>query len=392
MLWRGLFCVCALLIVAPLAAQPTGSIHGVVVDTEGGAPIEHVSVRVQDTGETTATDASGRFAFTAVAAGDHELYVSVVDFILVRRQVQVSGGEDTALTIALAQGSGTYTETVSVVGDGGARVSSTPAESRVRGIDLQQLSGLLANDPMRAVQTLPGVTTGDDFRSEFAVRGAGPVQTGFIFEGISTAFLLHTVQQVHDSGSIAMVNGEVLDSVALRNGSYPERFGDRTGAEVEFQMREGSRERPRAHVSVSAVDASAVAEGPLPGRRGSWLFSGRKSYLDLVLQRVYPDQSVSFGFGDVQSKVAWDLFARNRIELSGTAGRSHLQLLPDAVSNPNDLRDAYNESAMGVLSWRLATSRLALTQRVAVAANTFRNVSRDGPVLDDGATRDVVYR
>ncbi|MGZ3655354.1 MAG: hypothetical protein ACXVCS_07350, partial [Bdellovibrionota bacterium] len=37
-------------------------------------------------------------------------------------------------------------------------------------------------------------------------------------------------------------------------------------------------------------------------------------------------------------------------------------------------------------------SRVALNQRVAVAANTFKNVSRDGLVLDDGSTRDVVYR
>ena len=67
--------------------------------------------------------------------------------------------------------------------------------------ELQQLRGILTNDPLRAVQVLPAVAAGDDFRSEFAVRGAGIQQMTFTFEGIATPFLLHTVQQVHDSGS-----------------------------------------------------------------------------------------------------------------------------------------------------------------------------------------------
>jgi hypothetical protein len=110
---------------------------------------------------------------------------------------------------------------------------------------------------------LPGVATGDDFKSQFSVRGAGVKQMNFIFEGISTPFLLHTIQQSYNSGSVAMVNGDVLDEVSLSNGSYPQRYGNRIGAELDFRMREGSRERVQSHLSVSAIDASAVVEGPV---------------------------------------------------------------------------------------------------------------------------------
>ncbi|MBS1820134.1 MAG: TonB-dependent receptor [Acidobacteria bacterium] len=376
------------------AGQQTGTIRGVVVDTEGGTPIEQVSVRLQDTGQVVSTAADGRFEFTTVPAGEHELYVSVVNFLLVRRQVDVSPGATTELTIALTQGTGTYTESVSVVGAVDQRATAPPAEARVHGIELQQLSGLLANDPLRAVQAMPGVTTGDDFRSEFAVRGAGPLQTGFVFDGISTRFMLHTVERVNDAGSIAMINGEVLDAVTLRSGSYPGKYGNRVGAEVEFQMREGSRERPRTHISVSAIDASAVSEGPLGAdSRGSWLVAARKSYLDLVLKRVYQDQRVNFGFADVQSKLACDLSAQHRLELSVTGGRSHLDLVPDEVTNPNDLREATSDSGIGVLAWRYTPStRLAIVQRFAGIGNTFRNVSRDSLSLDDGGTTEAVYR
>lgn len=387
----GLWCMLA---SAALHAQSGGTIRGIVVDTEGGSPIEEVSVRIQATGAVATTDASGRFTFTDVPPGEHELYVSVVNFLLVTRRVTVVADASADVTIALTQGAGTYTESVSVVGAAGTPRSAAPVESQVHGIELQQLSGLLANDPLRAVQAMPGVTTGDDFRSEFSVRGAGPLQTGFVFEGISTRFLLHTVREVTDAGSIAMVNGNVLESVTLRSGSYAQRYGNRTGAEVEFQLRDGSRERPRAQVSVSAVDASAVAEGPLGrGRRGSWLVSARKSYLDLVLKRLYEDQTVNFGFFDVQSRLAWDLSDRQHLELSVTGGRARLDLTPDAVSNPNELLEAMTESGIGVLGWRYTPSpRFSASQRFAIVGNTFRNVGRDRLSLDDGGTTELIYR
>src|SRR5438445_6178423 len=237
----------------------TGIIRGTVVDTRGGAPLSKVAVRLQASGQKTITDDQGRFELDGVAEGQQELYVSAVDFILVKRTVTVISGAAIEVTMALAEGTGTYAETVTVVGTSPARANPVvAAEQTLRGAELQQLRGVLANDPMRAVQVLPGVAAGDDFKSQFSVRGAGVKQMNFIFEGISTLFLLHTIQQSYDSGSVAMVNGDVLDEVSLSNGSYPQRYGNRIGAELEFHMREGSRERVQSHVSVSAIDASAV--------------------------------------------------------------------------------------------------------------------------------------
>src|SRR5262249_54541397 len=203
----------------------------------------------------------------------------------------VSGGV-AEITIALTEGTGTYAERVDVR----ARLPMTrrepavAAEQTLGSRELQQLRGTLTNDPLRAVQALPAVAAGDDFRSDFAVRGAGPQQMTFTFEGIATPFLLHTIQQDHDGGSVAMVNGDVLDEVTLLSGAYPQRYGNRTGAEIDFRMREGSRDRVQSHLAVSAVDASGVVEGPVgSSKRGSWLFSARRSYLDLIVSNLYPD-------------------------------------------------------------------------------------------------------
>ena len=150
----------------------------------------------------------------------------------------------------------------------------------------------------------------------------------FTFDGIPTSFLLHTVQQVQDGGSIAMLNGDILDGITLMNGSYPQRYGNRLGAELDFHMRDGSRDRTQTRVGVSGTDASIVVEGPLGrAKAGSWLVSARKSYLELLLKQIQSEEdgdSFGFGFSDVQAKMVYDFSTRQHVELSLVAGQSRL--------------------------------------------------------------------
>ena len=69
--------------------QDTGAITGRVVDARTGAGLGKVLVLVEDGGPSTRTDDSGAFALPRVDAGPRRLYVSVVGYILVRRDVQV---------------------------------------------------------------------------------------------------------------------------------------------------------------------------------------------------------------------------------------------------------------------------------------------------------------
>ena len=161
-----------------------------------------------------------------------------------------------------------------------------PAQQALSSADLQNLRGVIADDALRAVQVLPGVATGDDFRSEFSVRGSDFSHMNFTVDGFATPFLMHMVRAVEEranTGSVAMINSDVLEEVTLLNGGYPQRSGNRTGAElgVDPARRVAGRAGFCGRRS-AARRASMTAEGPLGrAKRGSWLVSGRKSYLDL---------------------------------------------------------------------------------------------------------------
>ncbi|HET9469165.1 MAG TPA: carboxypeptidase regulatory-like domain-containing protein [Vicinamibacterales bacterium] len=77
---------------------------GTIIDARDGTPLEKVAVRVHDTKLTTLTTSDGRFQLESVPAGRRELYVSSVDYILVRRAVDVLAGAIVDITIPIAAG------------------------------------------------------------------------------------------------------------------------------------------------------------------------------------------------------------------------------------------------------------------------------------------------
>ena len=374
--------------------EPPAGVRGIVIDAATGAPLSEVLVRAGE-GREALTQADGTFEIRGLPPGRHRLTVSVVGYILVQRFVEVSPSSVAEVRIPLSAGTGTYRETVTVTGDPFRREEAGATMQQTLGSgELQVLRGVLADDPLRAVQALPGVATGDDLRSEFSVRGSDFAHMSFTVDGFQAPYLLHTVRLIEDrasSGSVAMINSDVVEEATLRSGSYPQRFGNRTGAELDLRLRAGSRDRRQLRVAVGGTAASVVAEGPLGrSRRGSWLVSARRSYLDALIDRL-TDEGIGFAFTDVQGKAVYDWSRAQRLELTVIAGRSRLEREPEEV-DPDDFFSGGNESAAVVGAWQASARRGFITARLFAAVNEFHNDTIDGRPTDRGRDRQLAGR
>jgi hypothetical protein len=372
----------------------TGTVRGTVVDARTGTPLGRVLVAVEG-GPSAETSSDGAFLLEDVASGTVRIYVSAIGYGLAQRTLVLRPKENLALQIPLSEGAATYTETVNVTADRFRRSEpGVPAQHAIGGADLQNLRGVLADDALRAVQVLPGVATGDDFRSEFTVRGSDFGHLNFTVDGFATPFLLHMVRAVEEranTGSVTMINSDALEEVTLSNGSYAQRSGNRTGAELAFVMREGSRDRNAVRVAVSGTSASAVAEGPLGrSKRGSWLLSGRKSYLDLLIDRL-SDEGLSFGFGDVQAKFRYDLTERQTASMTFIAGKSTLKETPQEPGD-DELFIGNNASAIVIANWRRTLQKGTFSVGVFGATNSFDNHTILGTNLENGTNDQVAGR
>jgi hypothetical protein len=382
-----------LLLSAALAiGQQTGTITGTIVEARTGAPLAAVLVKVQSNGQQAFSDGDGKFAIKDVPIGTQTLLVSVVGYGLVRRDVTVGETEAVDITIPVNEGASTYVEEVSV---GGSRFREAEpgvsTQSVLGSREILALRGLVADDPFRAVQVLPGVSTGDDFRAEFAVRGLGPGNIGISIDGVDSPLLFHTVRGVQDTGSLALINSDILESASLLAGPHPQRLNSHLGSRLDFTTRDGSRDRLRVRGLLSASAASTVLEGPA-GSSATWLVSIRKSYIDWLLRQIDSTTDTTFGFTDGQAKLTIDLTPRQTLRASVIAGRS---LLRESEEPPdaNTLDPAANTTIIGNLQWQFTPSATFTTSQQLYLVNAdYRNRVVDGRTREEGNDRDLTWR
>ena len=376
--------------VRPCAAQPPAVITGTVLDARSERPLAGVLVTVDQQPFFAETDAEGRFRIEA-PAGTYTVSFRLIGYALQRESVQF-GASGLELNVQLAEGVGAYEEHVTVAGTMRRAADLAPGGQALYGRELQTLRGLLMDDPLRAVHSLPSVTATDDFYSEFAVRGSSFRHIGLTVDDIPTRYLMHTIHGATDGGSIAMVNSETLGAVSLLPGSYPQRTGRRLGALLDLATRDGSRERVSGRVGLSGTSANALVEGPLPEGRGSWLVSARRSYLDFLISRIDPGGSFGFGYTDGHAKLVVDLTPANQIQWIGILGQSKFDEDADTLGL-NEEKIATSRTWLSALTWRFTPSpRFAISQRVYTTGVDFLNRNRDDDVLNDGRSQDLGWR
>jgi hypothetical protein len=367
-------------------------VRGTVVDAASGAAVADVRVALAEAGRAVRTQDDGRFEFRGLQARTFTLTVSRIGYIFVHRRVEVPADTVVELTIPVAEGTGTYQERVTVTGEAApSRSPGISSEHAIGSAGLQDLRVVAADDPMRAVQALPGVATGDDFKAQFSVRASSFRHVGFVIDGTATSLLLHAVRGLEDSGSIAMINTDVLSHASLAAGPHPRRHGDWIGATLAFETRDGSRDRAAARLAISGTSASTVLEGPIgSGAHGSWLLSLRKSYLDWLVRKIEPTLDDTLGFSDAQAKVVYDVSDRQQLQLLVITGDAAYN--QENATSANQLFRANTQSALLSAGWRYAGERGVLQQRVSFVRNTFDDQGRLGQGLGRGRARGLMWR
>jgi hypothetical protein len=356
-----------LLLLASAWTSAQSNPRGVVRDANGGEPLARVRLVLTCAGHATEqlSSADGRFAFTDAAQPGCGLHVTLVGYRPLRLD-PIPGSE---LELVLTPDNLARRESIDVsAGPFELTQTASPSERTLSGAEMKNLAGVIADDPLRAVQALPGVASSNDYVAQFSVRAASFNRIGIFLDGILLHSPFHTVQSQEETGSLSIVQTDVIEELTLHAGAPPVAYQDRSAAALDIRLREGSRQAPAIRVNAGVASSSLLAEGPL-GRqsKGSWLAIVRKSYLQYLLRRASSNDTLAFGFFDVQGKLAYDLNSSNSFTLGFLDGKSDLDRshVKDRLGI-NAIMDAgYHVSTLN-LGWRYApVSNLMLTNRVA---------------------------
>jgi hypothetical protein len=292
---------------AQTAHQPP--LSGRVLDAFSMQPI--VDAVVQSGDLRVVTDATGRFAL-ALPPGEATVSVSAQGYLTDDVKVTVGGAPVTLEVVLLS--SAQFKEEVTVSGAAGQAAPAAPATIELSPLQVRTVAGAGENI-FKVLQTLPGVNATSDFDSRISVRGGGPDQNLTIMDGV----------EIHDPyrlfGLASAFNPETVQNFELTAGGFSPKYGDRLSSLLVIDNRAGTTARRlRGTASVSFTDANVVGEGKMPGPvDGSWLVSARRTYYDLVADKLTDTHLPTFA--DLQAKGVWQFSPGRTLTLFGLTSR-----------------------------------------------------------------------
>jgi len=363
--------VFALVFIFTGSALLEGSeVRGRVVNVVGGELLGRVQAAVLEAAAEAVTANDGTFAIRDLPPGNYTLRVNAVGFRLGTMTFSLAPDEIKEFDITLVPDNFRRTEKVEVKGDI-FQGPDSPAvvETNLTSSEIRETATVIADDPFRSIQTLPGVSAegGNDFFAQFSVMGAGYSNVGIYVDGILVPSPFHGTD-ITEGATLSMFTSDAIEDIKLLPAAYPEKYGDAVGAALDLETRDGSRTAPTFRVAAGIADSEFLGEGKLGSeKKGSWLAAARKSYLGYLLRNRLNDTSDDVSFYDGDLKLTYDVAPSQSVSFYGVGGHTFYELLKAQYAlTPNNIQQATNDFIMGRAGWRWGVSpHLLIAARAA---------------------------
>lgn len=237
---------------------------------------------------------------------------------------------DQKMDVELA--SGVAIEEAIVTGESFNRIEDQVQMSKME-IPMDQVRRLPAIggevDLLKSLQLMPGVQSGGEGTSGLYVRGGSPDQNLIVLDGVP----LYSVS--HLFGFFSVFNADAVKQMSITKGGFPARYGGRLSSVLEVNMKDGNMREYHGTANVSILASKFTVEGPIVKDKASFMLSGRRTYLDLLLNPVINsinsnDPSVQtdprYFFYDLNGKVNWKIGPKDRVYVSLFNGKDDFGL------------------------------------------------------------------
>jgi hypothetical protein len=132
------------------------------------------------------------------------------------------------------------------------------------------------SNTLRMLQQLPSVQQTQAISSGLHVRSAPP--DGFVVILDEVPIYSHT----HLFGLVDSFNDDAMLSTGFFYNATPARYLSGSGGTLSLNTRSGSRQQIKTGLGLSNTAVSATFEGPIADGKGSWMISGRHSYMNAI--------------------------------------------------------------------------------------------------------------
>ncbi|MGM0624495.1 MAG: TonB-dependent receptor [Bacteroidota bacterium] len=310
-----IFFLLSFFITAGFAQKHT--ISGYVRDAETGEELigANVSVEGQNIGATT--NAYGFYSLT-VPDGKYNLSYSFIGYQ--EEKVDENITSDKKLNVDLKPTAYQTEEVVVSSERSDANVNSS--RMSVEKIPMEEVKKLPAFmgevDVMKTVQLMPGVQAAGEGNAGFYVRGGGPDQNLIILDEATVYNASHLF------GFFSVFNADAIKGFELYKGGMPAQYGGRVSSVMDIQMNNGNMKSYDFEGGIGTIATRFTAQGPIEKDKASFLISGRRTYIDVLIKPFINNDSPFKGSGyyfyDGNLKLNYKFSDSDRLYLSAYYG------------------------------------------------------------------------
>lgn len=298
-------------------------VSGKITDAKTGESL--IGVTVYNIGKTagTTTNTYGVFTFTLPEADT--LVVSYMGYQ--KKYIWIAASQQ--LSISLNEVSAQLKE-VEVK----EAIQKQPHGTQT--VNLNWLKNLPAvggeRDLIKALQIMPGIKKGAEGTVGMFVRGGGADQNLILLDDAPVYNAAHLL------GFFSLFNTDAIKEAHIQTGGFTANYGGRLSSVLNVTTQDGNRQQNTYQLSTGLLATRAMAQGPLLGKRGSFLVAGRISYIDKVYRLV--DLNLPVYFYDVNAKLSYSLSTRDQLFFSAYQGDDVLR--EEQRSTQNDFKLSSN--------------------------------------------------
>ncbi len=344
-------------------AQEKGSIQGRVVDGSTKQPLIGANVLVMGTNTGAATDTEGRYTIGNLDEDVYKLKISYLGYVdVIETDVLVIRGKATQVQeIAL---------TASPLTGEGVTITSaiTPVSVSRQSLQREEIrrSPGTGSDVLRAVGSLPGVSTSEGEFSAMTVRGGGVYDNLILIDNIPFEKINHfeggSREQETQGGRFSVFTAGLIERATFYGGGFGAEYGRKGASVLDLSVKEGNTTSATINGSYDLLGLEVNYDGPTFLLNNTALVMNVRSFdlkraLRIAKQEDFGDPTMA----DVIAKTTTHLNARHKLNLLGIYSTDRLTRSPDNIIKgdnlvENDIWDIDETRWLFGANWRWLTS------------------------------------
>ena len=174
-------------------------------------------------------------------------------------------------------------------------------------------------DILKTIQLLPGVQSAGEGNSGFYVRGGGPDQNLILLDEAIVYNASHLF------GFFSVFNADAINNVELIKGGMPANYGGRLSSVLNISMKEGNNQNFEVDGGIGLIASRLTLQGPIVEGKSSFIVSGRRTYIDILvnpfIKQSSPFKGSGYYFYDLNAKFNYKFSDKDRVFLSTYFGR-----------------------------------------------------------------------